>query len=115
MVGHYHLYPVRDEELGVQSLFPDLIIFFDELTDIKSYTVADAKGVAYVDMTALTAAELSKVGKDAAHAMYVGDSTRNGKPTFDTTHPSKPGAKRFAELFVADVKARKLPVAKLFK
>ncbi len=77
--------------------------------------VADAKGVAYVDMTALTAAELSKVGKDAAHAMYVGDSTRNGKPTFDTTHPSKPGAKRFAELFVADVKARKLPVAKLFK
>jgi len=77
--------------------------------------VAEAKGVAYVDMTALTAGELSKVGKDAAHAMYVGDSTKDGKPIFDTCHPSKSGAKRFAELFVADVKARKLPVAKLFK
>ena len=40
---------------------------------------------------------------------------RKGKPSFDTTHPSKAGAKRFAELFIADVKARKLPVAELFK
>jgi hypothetical protein len=40
---------------------------------------------------------------------------RKNKPSFDTTHPSKIGAKRFAELFLADVKARKLPVASLFK
>lgn len=78
-------------------------------------TVADEKKLVYVDMTALTAAELEKIGKDAALALYVGDSMRKGKPSFDTCHPAKAGAKRFAELFVADVKARKLPVAKLFK
>jgi lysophospholipase L1-like esterase len=50
-----------------------------------------------------------------AIALYVGDTTRKGKPTFDTTHPSKAGAKRFAELFLAEVKARKLPVTTLFK
>jgi len=77
--------------------------------------VAEEKKLAYVDMTALTAAELAKVGRDAALAYYVGESTRDGKPIFDTTHPAKSGAKRFAELFVADVKARKLPVAGLFK
>ena len=57
----------------------------------------------------------TKIGKDAAHAFYVGDTTKNGKPVFDTTHPSKAGAKRFAELFLAEVKAQKLPVAALFK
>ena len=77
--------------------------------------VAAEKKLAYVDMTALTAAELAKVGKDAALALYTGDTKKKGKPTFDTTHPAKSGAKRFAELFVADVKARKLPVAQLFK
>ncbi len=77
--------------------------------------VAEEKKLAYVDMTALTAAELGKVGRDAAIAFYIGETTRKGKPAFDTTHPAKAGAKRFAELFVADVKARKLPVAELFK
>ena len=77
--------------------------------------VAAEKKLAYVDMTALTAAELAKVGKDAALALYTGDTKKKGKPTFDTTYPAKSGAKRFAELFVADVKARKLPVAQLFK
>ena len=77
--------------------------------------VAEEKKLLFVDMTALTAAELAKIGRDAALAFYVGDATRNGKQVFDTTHPSKAGAKRFAELFVADVKARKLPVASLFK
>ena len=66
-------------------------------------------------LTALTAAELSKVGRDAALALYMGETTRKGKPAFDTTHPAKSGAKRFAELFIADVKAQKLPVAQLFK
>ena len=77
--------------------------------------VAKEKSLAYVDMTALTAAELAKLGKDGALALYVGDATKKGKPIFDTTHPAKTGAKRFAELFVADVKARDLPIAKLFK
>ena len=77
--------------------------------------VAEEKKLAYVDMTALTAAELAKLGKDKALALYAGDVTHKGKPTFDTTHPAKSGAKRFAELFIADVKAQKLPVAELFK
>ena len=77
--------------------------------------VAQEKNLAYVDMTALTAAELAKLGKDGAIALYVGETTRDNKPIFDTTHPAKTGAKRFAELFVADVKARDLPIAKLFK
>ena len=77
--------------------------------------VAEEKNLAYVDMTALIAAELAKIGRDAAIAYYVGECTIKGKPAFDTTHPAKAGAKRFAELFIADVKARSLPVAKLFK
>ena len=80
-----------------------------------SKAVADEMKIAFVDMTALTAAELAKVGKEVAISFYVGDTMRKGKPSFDTTHPSKAGAKRFAELFLADVKARKLPVASLFK
>ena len=77
--------------------------------------LAAEKKLAYVDMTALTAAELAKIGKDKALALYTGETMRKGKPAFDTTHPSKAGAKRFAELFIADVKAQKLPVAELFK
>lgn len=80
-----------------------------------SKAVANEMNLAFVDMTSLTSAELAKVGKDAAIALYVGDTTKNGKPSFDTTHPSKAGAKRYAELFLAEVKARKLPVASLFK
>ena len=77
--------------------------------------VAAEKKLAYVDMTALTAAELAKLGKDKALELYAGDTQKKGKPAFDTTHPTKAGAKRFAELFIADVKAQKLPVAELFK
>ena len=77
--------------------------------------VAAEKKLAYVDMTALTATELAKLGKDKALELYVGDTQKKGKPAFDTTHPTKAGAKRFAELFIADVKAQKLPVAELFK
>lgn len=78
-------------------------------------TVAEEMKLAFVDMTALTAAELSRIGKDAALALYVGDSMKKGKPIYDTTHPSKAGAKRFAELFVAEVKKRDLPAAAMFK
>ena len=80
-----------------------------------SKAVADELKIAFVDMTALTSAELAKIGKDAAIELFVGDTTKKGKPSFDTTHPSKAGAKRFAELFLAEVKAQNLPVATLFK
>ena len=78
-------------------------------------TVAEEKKLDYVDMTALTSAELAKIGRDAALECYLCDVTRDGKEVFDTTHPTKAGAKRFAELFIADVRSRKLPIAKLFK
>ena len=77
--------------------------------------VAEEKKLAYVDMTALTSAELAKIGRDAAQECFLCATTRDGKEVFDTTHPTKAGAKRFAALFLADVKSRKLPVAKLFK
>ena len=109
--------PVANAGYGKKSA-PDAT--FKLATSRRTYgdyakAVAEEKKLAYVDMTALTAAELTKVGRDAALALYLGDSKRDGKPIFDTTHPNKAGAKRFAELFVADVKARKLPVASLFK
>ncbi len=109
--------PVANAGYGKKST-PDAT--FKLATSRRTYgdyakAVAEEKKLAYVDMTALTAAELAKVGRDAALALYLGDSKRDGKPIFDTTHPNKAGAKRFAELFVADVKARKLPVASLFK
>ena len=83
--------------------------------------VADEKKLAFVDMTTLVADELTKIGKEKTHALFTCDSMRKDpktgkmKPTFDLTHPSKAGAARFAELFLADVRARKLPVAALFK
>ena len=77
--------------------------------------VADEKKLAYVDMTALTSAELAKIGREPALECYLCATKRDGKEIFDTTHPTKAGAKRFAGLFIADVKARKLPIAKLFK
>lgn len=40
---------------------------------------------------------------------------KNGKDIFDTCHPSKAGAKRYGEAFIADAKARKLSVAAIFK
>ena len=92
------------------SLTPSRRVYAD-----YSKAVANEMNLAFVDMTSLTSAELAKVGKDAAIALYVGDTTKNGKQSFDTTHPSKAGAKRYAELFLAEVKARKLPVASLFK
>lgn len=78
-------------------------------------SVAEEKKLAYVDMTALTSAELARIGRDAAQECFLCATTRDGKEVFDTTHPTKAGAKRFAELFAADVKSRKLPIAALFK
>ncbi len=55
-------------------------------------------------------AALAKLGKDGAIALYVGETMKQDKPIFDTTHPAKTGAKRFAELFIADVKSRHFTV-----
>ena len=97
-----------------------------ELLDLKlsdldfahhELTVENGKGRKFrvVDMTELTSAELAKIGRDAAQECFLCATTRDGKEIFDTTHPTKAGAKRFAALFVAEVKSRKMPISKLFK
>ena len=40
---------------------------------------------------------------------------KDGEPSKDTTHPIQAGAEAFAKLFLDDVKARRLPVADLFR
>lgn len=58
---------------------------------------------------------VSGLDRAAGEDLYVGKSVKNGKDIFDTCHPSKAGAKRYGEAFVADAKARKLSVAAIFK
>ncbi|MCQ2391624.1 MAG: GDSL-type esterase/lipase family protein [Kiritimatiellae bacterium] len=83
--------------------------------------VAAEKKVDFVDMARLTESEFRKVGRDTTVSYFVGDSERKDKKTgevkkvWDMTHPNKAGARRFAEIFLADVKANKLPVSELFK
>ena len=77
--------------------------------------VAAEKKVDFIDMTELTCGVLSGLDKAAGEDLYVGKTERNGKPTFDTCHPSKAGAKRYGEAFIADAKARSLPVAEIFR
>ena len=77
--------------------------------------VAAEKKVDFIDMTELTCGILSGLDKAAGEDYYVGKSEKNGKPIFDTCHPSKAGAKRYGEAFIADAKARNLPVAAIFK
>lgn len=77
--------------------------------------IADEKKVDYVDMTTLTGDVLAGLDKKAGEALYVGATKRDGKPTFDRTHARKSGAKVYGEVFVKNVKERKLPVAAIFK
>ena len=77
--------------------------------------VAAEKKVDFIDMRELTSGILEKMDKAAGQDYYVGPTKKNGKDVFDTTHPSKAGAKRFGEAFIADAKARKLAVAAVFK
>lgn len=76
---------------------------------------AAAKKVDFVDMTALTAKLLGSMEKAAGQALFAGQTVRDGKPSFDMTHPNKRGAAAFGALFVKEVKARKLPVAEVFR
>lgn len=76
--------------------------------------LAAEKGVDFVDMTALTEADLKKAGRETALPYFLGDTERDGKKMFDSTHPTKAGAKRFAEIFLAEIRARKLKAAALF-
>lgn len=78
--------------------------------------IAEEKKVDFVDMNSLTGKELAAMGCEAAHGLFVGKSTdKKGKEIFDTTHPNKQGAKLFGEVFIKEVKSRKLPIASIFK
>ena len=73
----------------------------------------------FVDMNGLTRELMEKVGKDESMKFFVISTGykkgKDGEPSKDTTHPTTAGAEAFAKLFVADVKARGLSVAKMFK
>ena len=77
--------------------------------------IAEAEKVDFIDMTELTSQILDALDKAAGQDLYVGKSTKNGKPIFDTCHPSKAGAKRYGEAFIKDATTRKLPIASIFK
>ena len=77
--------------------------------------VAAEKKVDFVDMTALSSDILAKMEKADGQKLFMGPDVRDGKPIFDTTHPNKAGAKLFGAAFVKDVKARKLPIAAIFR
>ena len=77
--------------------------------------IAAAEKVDFIDMTELTSKILEVLDKTAGQDLYVGKSAKNGKPIFDTCHPSKAGAKRYGEAFIKDATDRKLPIAAIFK
>ena len=77
--------------------------------------IAEAEKVDFIDMTELTSQILDALDKAAGQDLYVGNSAKNGKPIFDTCHPSKAGAKRYGEAFIKDATSRKLPIASIFK
>lgn len=77
--------------------------------------VAEEKKIDFIDMTELTGGILAGLDRSAGEDLYVGKTTRDGKEVFDTCHPSKAGARRYGEAFIADAKTRKLPIAAIFK
>ena len=58
---------------------------------------------------------LQGITTESKDYIYVGKSTKDGKPIFDTCHPSKAGAKSYGEAFIKDAKDRKLAIAAIFK
>ena len=73
----------------------------------------------YVDMNGLTRDLMESLGKEESMKFFVISTGlvkgKDGEPSKDTTHPITAGAEAFAKLFVADVKKRNLPVAKMFR
>ena len=81
--------------------------------------VAEELKVDFVDMHALTEMYLNSLGKEKSDLCFMISTgkakAKDGEPKKDVTHPCKAGAEAFSKLFLDDVKARKLPVAALFK
>ena len=71
--------------------------------------VAAAEKIPLVDMFDLSEKAIVAAGDDASKVYFCQKPEK-----MDNTHPSKAGAKKFAELFLNDVRTRKLDVASLF-
>ena len=76
-------------------------------------------GCDFVDMNTLTWKLLESLGKDESMKFFVISTGvvkgKDGEPAKDVTHPIKAGAEAFAKLFIEDVTARNLAVAKMFR
>ena len=81
--------------------------------------LSDELACDFVDMNTLTRDLMEGLGREAAHKFFVISTGmvrgKDGEPAQDTTHPIQTGAAAFAKLFLDDVRARGLAVAKLFK
>ena len=80
--------------------------------------LSDELACDFVDMNDLTHDHLEAIGKEAAMKYFVISTkvyrSRDGEPEKDVSHPIDTGARAFARLFIEDVRARALPVARLF-
>ena len=76
-------------------------------------------GVDVVDMNAMTNELCERIGRDEAYRFYAISTgiefSRDGEPSKDVTHPIPAGAQAYSELFLGDVRKRKLPVCGLFR
>lgn len=73
----------------------------------------------FVDMNTLTRDLLESLGMEKSHRFFAISTGmilgKDGEPAKDVTHPIQTGAAAFAKLFLDDVRARGLSVARLFK
>ena len=82
-------------------------------------SLADELTCDFVDMNTLTKGLMDGLGREEAEKLFVISTGavqgKDGEPSRDVSHPAKVGAEAFARLFVDDVRARGLSVARLFK
>jgi len=81
--------------------------------------LSEELGCDYVDMNGMTRELMESLGREESHKFFVISTGmvlgKDGEPAKDTTHPIKSGAEAFSRLFLKDVRARGLAVAKLFR
>lgn len=73
----------------------------------------------FIDMNSLTRNLMESLGREKSHKFFVISTGlvkgKDGEPANDVTHPIQTGAEAFAKLFLDDVRARGLSIAKLFR
>ena len=76
-------------------------------------------GVDVVDMNAMTHGLCERIGRDEAHKFYAISTgiefSRDGEPSKDVTHPIPAGAQAYSQLFIDEIRRRRLPVCGLFR